>query len=61
MIEPHEETRTCPPQPLFEKVDDAFPDPLFLLALHKSLATTDCLYLIQYISEDSIKPRWFLF
>jgi len=26
----------------------------------KSLATIDCLFLIQYISEDTIQPRWFL-
>ena len=60
VIELHEKTHTCPLQPLFEKVDDIFSNPLSPIALHKSLATTDCLFFIQYIPDITIKPRWFL-
>ena len=59
VIELHKKTNTCLPQPLFEKVDAIFSNPLSLLALHKPLATTDCLFFIQYIPEDTIKSRWF--
>ena len=60
VIKLHKDTHTCPPQPLFEKLDNNFSNFLFLLALHKSLITTYCLFFIQYIPVDSIKPRWFL-
>ena len=49
-----------PPKSLFEKIDDYFSDPLSPLVLRKSLAKTGCLFFIQYIPEDTIKPRWFL-
>ena len=60
-IELHKETHTCPPHPLYEKVDKTFSNLLSPLALYKSLATTDCLFFIKYIPEDTIKPRWALF
>ena len=56
----HNETHTCPPQPLFKKVDNTFSNPLSSLVLHNSLAKTDYLFFIQYIPEDTIMPRWFL-
>ena len=60
MIELQEETNIFSHQPLFEKVDDTFSNPLSPFALYKLLATTDCLFFIQYISVDTIKPRWLL-
>ena len=60
VTELHNETHTCPPRPLFEKVDNNFLKPFSPLALYKYLAKIDCLFFIQYIPEDTIKPRWFL-
>ena len=55
LIIPHNETNTCPPQPLFEKVDDIISNPLYPLALHKPLITIECLFFPQYIHEDVVK------
>ena len=60
VTELHNETHTCPPKPLFEKVDNTFSNPLSPLVLHKSLAKIDFLFFIQYIPEDTIKPCWFI-
>ena len=60
VLELHKKTHSCPLQPLLEKVDNTFSIPLSPLALHKYFATTCCLFFIQYIPEDTIKPRWFL-
>ena len=51
---------TLVPQLLFEKVDATFSNTLSPLTLHKSFDTIYCLFFIQYISKNTIKPRWFL-
>ena len=60
VIKLHKGTHACPSQQLFEKVNSMFPNLLLHLALHKSLARTDYLFVIQYVPEDTIKSRWFL-
>ena len=60
VTELHKETHTCPPQPLFEKMDNTFSNPLSPLALHKYLTKTDYFFFVQYIPKDNIKPRSFL-
>ena len=60
VVEFHDKTNTCPPTPLIEKVADNISKSLSPRALHKSLTTIDCLFIIQYVPEDTIKPRWFL-
>ena len=56
----HHDTNTCPPLPLVESVDDTLSSPPSPLTLHTSLAQTGCLFFIQYLPDDTIKPRWFL-
>ena len=57
VVDLHDETSTLPPPPLFEKLDDHTSQPPSPLSLHTSVANIDCLYFIQYTSEDTIKPR----
>ena len=56
----YDNANTCPPDPLFDKVDDNISNPPSHLVLHKILITIDFFFFIKYIPEDNVKYRWFL-
>jgi len=60
VVELHHDTSTRPPLPLVEVVDDTLSSPPSPFPLHASLDKTYILFFIQYLPDDTFKPRWFL-
>ena len=60
MIELHRETHTVPPTPVGNPRSLSKPTPYSPAELFNRITSTCILFFIQYILEDSIRPRWFL-
>ena len=59
-MELYKDTYTSPPNPLLEDTNHVVSHPSSPLALYNSLVNTYCLFLIQYTSKNTLKPRWLL-